>query len=692
LSKLICTVVIALVGLPVYAQTASSSDDVKLEHFDPKLVDSSADPCTDFYKYACGKIIANSPVPPDEIYWGPFGKIAKWNDNVLHQALDEAAAKKDGRSANEQKVGDYYTACMDESKIESESIKPVQSLLDQINGMKSTADLAPVLAQLHLSFPASWQGGDNQTNVALLGFGPTPDYNDARQVVAGIDQGGLGLPSRDFYLKDDAKSKQIRDQYLSLVTNMLQMSGEQQAQAQSDAQKIVALETAMAKPQMDNVARRDPKNLNNRMTLAQVKALTPSFNWDAYLSAVGAPSSNVYLVTTPAFFRALDPLIKQTPLDTWKAYLRWHTVRKAAPYLSKPFVEAEFNFYDKALFGAQQLPPRWRRCANSADRDLGEALGQAYVAKAFPPESKERMVKLVNDIEAALDRDITTIDWMQASTKEAAHKKLAAVLDKIGYPDHWRDYSALNIAPESYVENVMRSTAFESKRQMNKINKPLDRYEWGMTPPTVNAYEDPQTNTINFPAGILQPPFFDATMPDVVNYAAIGAVIGHETIHGFDDQGRKFDANGNLHDWWTAADNKAYDQRGDCIANEYTQMVPEAGVKQNGRLTQGEDTADNGGIHLAYSAVEKGLKEKGENWDTKGPDGLSNLQRFFLGYANVWCGEFRPEAMRTLVLTNPHSLDKYRVNNVVSNMPEFQQAFSCKAGQPMVHANKCRVW
>jgi endothelin-converting enzyme/putative endopeptidase len=449
----------------------------------------------------------------------------------------------------------------------------------------------------------------------------------------------------------------------------------------------------MAQAQMDNVARRDPKNLNNKMSLEQVQALTPSFDWKGYIEVVAAPpSSPHYIVASPQFFRSLEPLIQKHSVDDWKVYLRWHLVHGSAPYLDKAFVDENWNFYSHTLLGAKQQLPRWRRCVRAADRDLGMALGQAYVAAAFPPENKQRTVTMVHDIEHAMDQDITNIDWMQPVTKEQAKIKLKAVYDKIGYPDHWRDYSSVKIGRNSYLDNVHESTAFEFHRQLAKIGKPVDREEWGMTPPTINAYYDPQLNSINFPAGILQPPYFDSKMEDPVNYGAIGMVIGHELTHGFDDEGRKFDAQGNLRDWWTPEDAKAYEQRGECIANEYTQEIPEAGVKQNGHLTQGEDTADNGGLRLAFMAVNNNLQAEGKSLDAKEADGWTPRQKFFLSYAYSWCEQVRPELMRTLVLTNPHSIPKYRVNNVVSNMPEFQEAFTCKKGSPMVRANQCRVW
>jgi endothelin-converting enzyme/putative endopeptidase len=448
----------------------------------------------------------------------------------------------------------------------------------------------------------------------------------------------------------------------------------------------------MAKVAMDNVSRRDPKKLNNKMSLDQLQALTPSLDWKRYLALVGAPAPHHYLVTSPEFFKGLEQLIQQHPLEHWQAYLRWHLLHGSAPYLAKPFVDENFDFYSHTLVGAPQQLPRWRRCVRAADNYLGEALGQAYVERAFPPESKRQAVELVHDVEAALDRDIDSLDWMTPVTKKEAQKKLQAIEDKIGYPDHWRDYSSVAITRDSYLHNVHAATAFELHRQLAKVGKPVDRGEWTMTPPTINAYYDAQLNTINFPAGILQPPSFERQADAAVNYGGIGAAIGHEITHGFDDEGRQFDARGNLHDWWTADDAKAYEERGKCIADQYSQEVPEAGVKQDGRLTLGEDTADNGGTRIAFMALQARLQKDGVGLDDKGADGWTARQRFFLSFANSWCTEARPEAIRTQVLTNPHSFPRYRVNNVVSNMPEFQQAFSCKKGTPMARENACRVW
>jgi len=511
-------------------------------------------------------------------------------------------------------------------------------------------------------------------------------------MLAALDQGGMGLPGREFYLNDDDKSKQIREEYLKHIARMLELSGEPQSQAATDAQSVLSIETGLAHAAMDIVARRDPKNQNNKMSLQQLQALTPSFGWSRYFGAMHALASPQYLVLAPDFFRGVEKLISSEPVDHWRAYLRFSTLHLMAPYLSQPFVDQDFDFFQRTLLGAPENQPRWRRCSVYADADMGEAVGQAYVAKYFPPENKERMLEMVKAIEAALSEDIDAASWMSPQTKQLAHVKLAAQVDKIGYPDHWIDYSSLEIKRGDFLGNVQRSARFEIEHRMAKFGKPADRQQWGMTPPTVNAYEDPQTNTINFPAGILQPPFFDAAQIDAVNYGGIGMVIGHEITHGYDDQGRKFDAVGNLRDWWTPADSANYDERDKCITDEYTQEVPEAGVKQNGKLSAGEDTADNGGVHLALGGLQNTLKSRGKDLDTVADDGLTELQNFFLSYANIWCGDWRPEAARTAVMTQGHSLNRYRINNVVGNMPEFAHAFGCHAGQAMVHANACRVW
>ena len=677
----------ALAGAP-----ADESKEPKLERFDPNLVDKTLDPCNDFYKYACSKWLTANPIPPDQVFWSTGSGLQLWNENLLRETLEAASTNDPKRSAVHQKIGDYWAACMDESGIDAAGLKPLQPELERISALKSKKDITLEIAHLQRLFPGAWQQGDNQSNTLFFGFTGQQDYDDASKVVAQIDQAGLSLPNRDYYLNTDDKSKDILAKYRAHVQKMFVLAGESETQAAADAGTVIALETAMAQAQMDNVKRRDPKNINNRMTLAEVQALTPSIDWNEYLKAVKAPASDHYIVTAPDFFRAEEKLLVDRSLDDWKTYMRWQVIHRSAPYMNKALADENFDFFARTLAGAQQQQPRWRRCVRAADRDLGDALGQAYADRAFPPSSKARTLQMVHAIETALSADIQGLSWMSPATKQQAMVKLKGIEDKIGYPSHWRDYSSVTITRDSYLHNVSQATSFEFERWVSKIGKPVDRAEWTMTPPTINAYYDPQLNTINFPAGILQPPFFDPTKDDAVNYGAIGMVIGHEIIHGFDDQGRKFDAHGNLRDWWTAEDAKQYDERGKCISDEYTQEVPEAGVKQNGLLTQGEDTADNGGIHLAFYALEAALKQEGKSLDDKGPDGWTYRQRFFLSNAYSWCANVRPQIARLAVTTDPHSLPVFRIDNVLSNMSEFQQAFGCKPGQKMVRANACRVW
>lgn len=674
------------------AQTAPPTQMPALEHFSPSVVNPALNPCDDFYQYVCAKWNAANPIPPDQAAWGTWSALQLWNETLLVQTLEKLSARNVNRTASEQKVGDYYFACMDEKSIEARAREWIKPELDRIAAMKSKRDMAAEIAHMHRSIPGAWAGSDNQTNAALFGFAGGADYDDASHNVAQIDQGGMSLPGRSFYLDQDDKSKEIRAKYLRHVENMLTLAGEPAEQAKSDAAVVLEIETALAGAAMDAVARRDPKNLNNKMSLDQVKALTPSFDWQRYLTLVDAPTSPRYLVSAPNFFKNLEMLLQQRSLDQWKTYLRWQWLHGSADRLNAAIVKEDFAFFGHTLYGAEKQLPRWRRCVRAVDAALGEALGDVYVSRAFPAESKKRALQMVADIEAELDKDIQRQDWMAAETKRLAVDKLHAVYNKIGYPDKWRDYSSVRIGRASYLENAGRASAFEFERWVHKINKPLDRLEWGMTPPTINAYEDPQTNTINFPAGILQPPLFESEKDASVNYGAMGMVIGHELIHGFDDQGRKFDAQGNLRDWWQPTDAASYQQRGACIAKQYSQLVPEAGVKQDGLLTQGEDTADNGGLHLAFLALEDALAREGRQVDTKETDGLTPRQRFFESYAFSWCQQLRPELVRTQVLTNPHSIARLRVNNVISNMPEFWQAFSCQKGQKMVRENACRVW
>jgi len=673
---------------------AEAAKDAKLEHFDANIADKTLDPCDGFYKYTCSKWMTSNPIPADQVYWSTGSSLELWNEGVLRETMESASKPDPNRSANQQKIGDYWAACMDESGIESAGLKPLTPELARISALKSKKELTAEIAHLQHLYPGAWEPGDNQSSSAIFGFTGIQDYDNAAMVVGQIDQGGLSLPNRDYYLKTDDKSKEILAKYRAHIQKMFVLAGESESQAAADAGTVIELETALAQAQMDNIKRRDPKNINNKMSLAEVRTLAPSIDWDAYLKAVKAPASDHYIVTSPDFFRAAEKLINDHPLDHWKAYLRWQAIHRSAPYLTKAMVDENFDFFSHTLAGAEEQLPRWRRCVHAADRDLGEALGQAYVDRAFPPESKARTLQMVHAIETALTSDIQSLSWMSPATKEQAVVKLKGIEDKIGYPSHFRDYSNVKVVRDSYLNNVGQASSAEFERWVAKIGKPVDRSEWTMTPPTINAYYDAQLNTINFPAGILQPPFFDPAKDDAVNFGAIGMVIGHEIIHGFDDQGRKFDAKGNLRDWWTDDDAKKYDERGKCISDEYTQEVPDAGagVKQNGLLTQGEDTADNGGIRLALAALEADLKQQGKSLDDKGDDGWTYRQRFFLSNAYSWCANVRPQIARLIVTSDPHSLPLYRIDNVLSNMPEFEQAFSCKAGQRMVRANACRVW
>jgi putative endopeptidase len=682
--------------LPAFAQNPASpvkaGDLPALSHFDPGIADRALDPCNDFYKFVCSRWQAANPIPQDQSSWDTGSNLELWNESLLRNIMTGVADPSPRRTSVEQKIGDYWHACMDEPAIEKNGMAAIQPQLDLVGALKNKSQLAAVLAQLHLSQPHSWEGGDNETLAPVFGFSSSIDYNDATQVVAAIDQGGFALDGRDYYLSADAHFAEVRGKYRLHAEKLFALAGESEASAKSDAATVLRIETALASAAMDAVNRRDPKKINNVMSLDQVQALTPSFRWNDYLAVVQPTAPKHYIVTSPDFFRALETLLQSEELASWKTYLTFWVLDQNAGYLSQPFQEANFDFWGRTMGGAQQMLPRWRRCVRWADRDLGEALGQAYVAQAFPPESKLRTEKMEKSIEAALAEDIQQVDWMAPETKKSAQLKLNATLDKIGYPDKWRDYSDVKIGRDSLVENIESAARFEYRRQLAKIGKPVDRLEWGMTPSTVNAYEDPQTNTINFPAGILQPPYFEAALDDAANYGSTGGTIGHEMTHGFDDEGRKFDGQGNLRDWWTPQDGKAYEERGKCISSEYTQEIPELGVKTNGLLTQGEDTADNGGTRLAFMALEELYRQQGKSLDETGPDGWTPRQRFFMAYGFSWCSSLRPEYARNLISTNPHSMPQFRVNNVVSNMPEFQKAFGCKAGQPMVHANACRVW
>ncbi|HEY7171235.1 MAG TPA: M13 family metallopeptidase [Vicinamibacterales bacterium] len=651
-----------------YAQTRSASG------LELAALNRGVDPCTDFYQFACGGWLAANPIPADRARWGRFDELREKNLDVLRRVLEQAAG---GRDQSTKKIGDYYATCMDEEAINRRGATPLDPDLKNIAALQNVDRLPELLAELHKT-------GVN----ALFGFGSEADFKDASTVIAIAAQGGMGLPDRDYYFRDDARSVDIRKQYEAHVAKMLTLAGAPAAQANTDATNVMRIETALAKAALDVVARRNPANQYHKMAVAALQQLTPRFNWSRYLRGIAAPPFDAINVTEPDFFRAFDQLLGSTSIEDLRTYLRWHLVHQSAVMLSAPFVDENFRFYSGTLQGVEQQRPRWKRCVDFVDADLGEALGQGFVKEAFGPQAKADTLRMVHEVENELEKDITTLDWMTADTKKQALAKLHAVMDKIGYPEKWRDYSALTIERGDALGNSQRANAFEFHRELSKIGKPLDKTEWSMTPPTVNAYYNPLQNNINFPAGILQPPFYSASHDAAVNYGGAGAVIGHELTHGFDDQGRQFDAQGNLKDWWTASDGTAFEQRASCFVNQYSNYTAVDDVKLNGKLTLGENTADNGGLRLAFLAYV--ASQAGRAPQTL--DGFTPDQRVFLGWAQVWCENRRPQYERLQAQTNPHSPGRYRVNGVVSNMPEFQKAFSCKSDAPMAKGTQCRVW
>jgi len=639
-------------------------------------MDQTANPCQDFYQYACGNWIKENPIPADQSRWGRFNELDERNKMVLRQILEEAAKPAPNRDATTQKIGDYYAACMDEKGLDAGGLTPLQPELDRIAKLSGKDQLAEAIAHLH-----------RIGSGPLFAFSSGQDAKDSTAVIAQLDQGGLGLPDRDYYLKDDPKSVELRQKYVAHVQRMFELAGDKPETAKARAAAVMKIETDLAKASLDLVSRRDPEKTYHLMKKQDVAQTGGSFQWAAYFTGSGAPQFQNVNVSWPDYFKAVGAEIQSVTLNDWKAYLTWHVLHAEAALLPTTFARESFDFFGKTLSGAEEMRPRWKRCSDFTDGDLGEALGRKFVERTFGAEGKERTLKMVAALEKALGEDIEKLPWMTPVTKKQALVKLKAITNKIGYPDHWRDYSAVTIKPGDALGNSFRASAFEFQRQLNKIGQPLDRLEWGMTPPTVNAYYDPQMNNINFPAGILQPPFYDNNADDAVNFGGIGMVIGHELTHGFDDEGRQFDAEGNLKDWWTAEDAKEFNQRAACVADEYASMTVIPGVHVNGKLTLGENTADNGGVRVALMAL---IATVGN--DSRKVDGFTAEQRFFLSFGQVWCGNERDEAVRLQVQTNPHSPPKLRVNGVVQNLPEFQKAFSCKPGQPMVKAGACRVW
>jgi putative endopeptidase len=668
--------IIAFLSLgAVLAQTPSQPNATPIP-FDLGAIDKSADPCVNFYQYACGSWVKNNPIPADQATWGRFNELQERNLAILHEILEEAAKPAAGRDAVTQKTGDFYAACMDEKGIDAKGLTPLNPELERIRAMKDKAELAGEIARLH-----------GMGVAALFEFNSGQDFKDSTAVIAQFDQGGLGLPEREYYLRTDPASVELRNKYIAHVKRMFELAGEKSEQATADAATVMKIETALAKGSLDLVSRRDPEKVYHKIGKRELAALGPAFHWTEYFTGTAAPSFQNINVAYPEFVKALNAEIESASLADWKTYLTWHVVHSKARMLPTPFVDENFNFFAKTLAGVEELRPRWKRCVDMTDSQLGEALGQKYVERAFGGDSKARTLKMVAALEKALGQDIQTLSWMTPATKQQALIKLKGIANKIGYPDRWRDYSGVVVKRDDMMGNWERADQFEFHRVLDKIGKPLDRGEWQMTPPTVNAYYDPQMNDINFPAGILQPPFFYRNVDDAVNFGGIGMVIGHELTHGFDDQGRQFDAHGNLKDWWTKTDAQQFQERAACIADEYSGFTVAPGVNVNGKLTLGENTADNGGVRIALMALLDTIGNK-----TEKIEGYTPEQRFFLSFGQIWCENARPEALRLQVQTNEHSPAKFRVDGVVENSPEFQKAFSCKAGQPMTAVHACRVW
>ena len=670
----------------VFAQEASSPvvplQPLETIPYTPSLdvnsLDRSADPCVDFYKFTCGGWMKNNPIPADQSSWSVYGKLANENSQFLWGIL-EADAKLKDRTPVQQKIGDYYAACMDTAAIDRLGLSPLKPELEGIAAIQDRKGLAAFLRE-----------GADRRGSYFFRASSEQDAKNAEVVIVGLNAGGLGLPDRDYYTKTDAKSEEIRKRYVAYLAQLLVLAGEPQAKADGEAAATMRIETELAKASLTRVEQRDPYQIYHPMKLAQVESLMPAAELGVYLRAEKVPEASLenINVSQPKFFAAVQTILANEPLDDLKAYLRTHALNNAAPNLSSNFEEAQFSFFSKYLRGTPQMQPRWKRCERQVDRNLGEALGQEFVARTFSADTKGQVLKMTEQIEAAMQEEIEHLDWMSDATKKQAIVKLHAVRNKIGYPDKWRDYSSLTISPTDHLGNVVRARVFNEKREWAKVGKPVDHGEWGMTPPTVNAYFNPQMNDINFPAGVLQPPLYDPKEDDAPNYGNTGGTIGHELTHGFDDEGRQFDAGGNLKDWWTPADAKGFEDRINCQREQYAQYVVVDDIHINSKLTSGEDVADLGGTLLAYIAWKK--QTAGMNLQPK--DGFTPDQRFFIGYAQWACENTRPENLRVNAITDPHSPGIARVNGIVSNLPQFAAAFGCKAGQPMVKAPMCKVW
>ena len=686
-SRRLAFVALASLALLVFVGAANgqTADEPALP-YTPSLqldsMDKSIDPCVNFYQYACGGWRQKNPIPADQTGWSVYGKLYQDNLNFLRGILEQAAVGSNQRDAVTQKIGEFYASCTDEAGIEKSGAEPIKAELEAIAKLKSVHEMATLVARLQMT-----TGGFRSI---LFRGGSDQDPDDSESVIASLDQGGLGLPDRDYYTKEDAKSKETREKYVQHVQKVFELLGDSTETAKKNAETLMRMETALAKASMTRVERRDPYKLKNKMKIPGLEELAPNFDWKTYYSVLQYPTIEILNVGAPEFFKQVNASLASEPLANWKTYLRFHVADSSSPFLSAKFVQENFEFYRKYLRGVKEQQPQWKRCVQYTDYMLGEALGQAYVRKVFSPELKQSTLDMVRRIEDAMAKRIQGLDWMSAETKTQALVKLQGIRNKIGYPDKWRDYGPVKIVRTEFLGNVQRATEFEHRREIAKIGKPVDRGEWFISPATVDAYYNPQMNDINFPAGVLQPPLYDAKVDDAPNYGDTGGTIGHELTHGFDDEGSQFDARGNLKNWWKEEDRKKFDERTKCVSDQYSSYVVVEDLHINGELTKGEDVADLGGEILAYIAW--GAANAGKNLQPK--DGLTPEQRFFVGFAQWACANERPEDQRVRVQTDPHSPPEYRINGVVVNMPEFAKAFSCRAGQPMVKSAEkvCKVW
>lgn len=660
-------------------KTKTTGKEAAYHAIDAGMLDSTIKPGDDFYKYVNAKWIASNPIPADKSRFGTFDMLDDNSLNTLRTVMEDASKANAAKGTNTQKVGDFWSSAMDTVSINKAGIEPLKPYLDQINAIANTDDVIKTLAGMHRTF-----------NFAMFSNYVGQDAMNSTQQIMNLNQGGLGLPDRDYYTRNDDKAKKIRTDYVMHIKNLMMLSGQDEATATKNADLVMKMETSLAAVSMDRVMMRDPYAVYHKMTTDELAKNYGNINWKLYFTELKTPSFNDLNVSQPDFFKGLNGMLKSTSLDDWKVYLTYHLIDGASPYLSSAYEAENFDFYGKKLSGAQEMKPRWKRVCETADFCLGEALGQEYVKAAFSEDSKKRMEKMITDIKASYSERLSKLDWMNDSTKQFAQNKLNTMVVKVGYPDVWRDYGKLNIDKGPYVLNVMHSLEFEAQRNFDKIGQPVDRKEWGMTPQTVNAYYNPSMNEIVFPAAILQPPFFDPKADDAVNYAAIGAVIGHEITHGFDDEGRQFDSEGNLKQWWTDSDDKMFKERTGVIVSQYNSYSPLDSLTINGELTLGENIADFGGLTIAYYAFQKTDEAKSAELI----DGFTPAQRFFIGFARIWAGAYRDEAMRNQLLTNPHSPGMYRVNGVVANMPEWYAAFNIQPTDKLyrAEADRARIW